>query len=484
MTSDTEPAPPADAALPEPAPPEYPQLRFALDVDVCVVGAGLAGLTVARELAQGGLSVAVLEGRQVGWSASSHQLGTVMPGFGVPPADLIARVGLDDTRDLWTLSKYGALYVRATAELIPGLTLSEGALEVSTIEGGDQLIERLQLLGHEFGTEVEGWQIDQVRAALRTDRYFHAVHYPTAFQLDGRRYLHGLAELAVQAGARIYEGTPVISIDPEGIRKRIVTPQARLRASHIVLAGNVHLGATLQRLTDTLLPVWRYAGVTAPLGDKLAEAVGFSGSVADSDGVDHFRVVGGDRLLWSSPETTFAADPARFAGAIARRIRTVFPQLGEVGDRAQLCRRDRPDRARHAADRAIAARAVGGERVRPAGAQHHGGGRQVDRAGHPAPAIRAGNCSRRSNWSGRAAGSAGSPARPSPSSPAAMPPRRARWRAITSGRGRGSVPGRHGARRPAPMRCRCARSRGSKRRPTTRLPRPGRPIATRSLATM
>jgi 2Fe-2S ferredoxin len=330
MTSDTEPAPPADAALPETAPPEFPQLRFDLDVDVVVVGAGLAGLTVARELAQGGLSVAVLEGRQVGWGASGHQLGTVMPGFGVPPAELIERVGLHDTRDLWALSKYGALYVRATAQLIPGLALSEGALEVSTIEGGDKLIERLQLLGQEFGTEVEGWQIDQVRAALRTDRYFHAVHYPTAFQLDGRRYLHGLAELAVAAGARIYESTPVVSIDPAGIRKRIVTPQARLRASHIVLAGNVHLGGTLQRLTDTLLPVWRYAGVTAPLGDKLSEAIGFAGSVADSDGIDHFRIVGGDRLLWSSPETTFAADPARFSGAIARRIRTVFPQLGEV----------------------------------------------------------------------------------------------------------------------------------------------------------
>jgi len=330
MSSDTEPAPPADAALPETAPPDYPQLRFDLDVDVCVVGAGLAGLTVARELAQGGLSVAVLEGRQVGWGASGHQLGTVMPGFGVPPSELIERIGLHDTRDLWTLSKYGALYVRATAELIPDLTLSEGALEVSTVEGGDRLIERLQLLSQEFGTEVEGWQIDQVRAALRTDRYFHAVHYPTAFQLDGRRYLHGLAGLAVAAGARIYESTPVVSIDPEGIRKRIVTPQARLRASHIVLAGNVHLGATLQRLTDTLVPVWRYAGVTAPLGDRLADAVGFSGSVADSDGIDHFRVVGGDRLLWSSPETTFAADPARFSGAIARRIRTVFPQLGQV----------------------------------------------------------------------------------------------------------------------------------------------------------
>src|SRR6185437_13226460 len=37
------------------------RLNFDLDVDVCVVGAGLAGLTVAREVAERGWSVAVLE---------------------------------------------------------------------------------------------------------------------------------------------------------------------------------------------------------------------------------------------------------------------------------------------------------------------------------------------------------------------------------------------------------------------------------------
>ena len=57
----------------------------------------------------------MLEGRHVGWNASGHQLGTVMPGFGLPLADLIARVGFEDARELWALSKQGADYVRATA---------------------------------------------------------------------------------------------------------------------------------------------------------------------------------------------------------------------------------------------------------------------------------------------------------------------------------------------------------------------------------
>ena len=311
---------------------ERSRLSFDLDVDICVIGAGLAGLTVALEAARLGASVAVLEGRHVGWNASGHQLGTVMPGYSLPIADLIARIGFEDTRELWSLSRQGAEYVRsnATEELIPGIALSEGALEVSNVDVGEALISRLQMLGEDFETEVEGWQVDRVREQLRTDRYFHGVYYPKAFQIDGRKYLHGLAALAKRAGARIFEDTPVVSIDSSGIRKRIVTPSARLRASHIVLAGNIHLGAPLQRLSETLLPVWRYAAVTAPLGERLAEAMTFQGSVTDSDGIDHFRIVEGDRLMWASPETTWAARPQRFAGAIARRIRTVFPQLGTV----------------------------------------------------------------------------------------------------------------------------------------------------------
>src|SRR5580692_160484 len=316
---------------PEPS-HQHERLSFDLDVDIAIIGAGLAGLTVALEAARLGASVAVLEGRHVGWNASGHQLGTVMPGFGLPIGELIARIGLEDARELWSLSRQGAEYVRANAmePSFPGIALSEGALEVSNVDAGETLISRLQTLSEDFETEVEGWQVDRVRDELKTDRYFHGVYYPKAFQVDGRKYVHGLAGLARRAGARIFEDTPVVSIDPSGIRKRIVTPSARLRASHIVLAGNIHLGAPLRRLSETLLPVWRYAGVTEPLGERLAEVMTFQGSVTDSDGIDHFRIIDGDRLMWASPETTWAARPQRFAPAIARRIRTIFPRLGRV----------------------------------------------------------------------------------------------------------------------------------------------------------
>jgi glycine/D-amino acid oxidase-like deaminating enzyme len=328
----SETSTPAAEALEVAAVRTRTRLSFDLDVDVCIVGAGLAGLTVALECARLGASVAVLEGRQIGWNASGHQLGTVMPGFSLSIGDLIARVGLESARELWALSKEGAEFVRANAreELMPGVASSEGALEVSNVDAGDQLVSRLQMLSEDFATEVEGWQVDRVREALKTDRYFHGIYYPKAFQVDGRKYLFGLASAARRVGARIFEETPVVSIDSSGIRKRIVTPSARLRAAHVVLSGNVHLGAPARRLSETLLPVWRYAGVTVPLGNRLDEAIAFNGSVRDSDGIDHFRIVEGNRLMWASLETTWAMRPQLFAGAIQRRIRTVFPKLGTV----------------------------------------------------------------------------------------------------------------------------------------------------------
>ena len=54
----------------------------------------------------------------------------------------------------------------------PGIALTEGALEVSNVDAGETLISRLQTLGEDFETEVEGWQVDRVRDELKTGALF------------------------------------------------------------------------------------------------------------------------------------------------------------------------------------------------------------------------------------------------------------------------------------------------------------------------
>src|SRR6187402_1021899 len=92
--------------------PDRPRLNLNLDVDVCVVGAGLAGLTVAREVARRGWSVAVLEAGKVAGGASGRNGGFVSPGFAERIDAIVERVGLPRAKELWTLSEAGVEYIR------------------------------------------------------------------------------------------------------------------------------------------------------------------------------------------------------------------------------------------------------------------------------------------------------------------------------------------------------------------------------------
>src|SRR3977135_38981 len=232
---------------------EHGPLTFDLDVDVCVVGGGMAGLTTARELARRGWSVALLESRRIAWNASGRNDGFVLPGFAQSMDKIVSRVGLDHAKALWGSSVMGLDYVRtAIAELrMPGVAPMAGWLKVSKVDNGDEVLADVQLYGQELGAEVEGWPTERVRDVLKTDHYFHAFHLPRAFHIHPLNYALGLAEVAEAAGARIFEHTTALSIDAEGVRKRITTPSARVRAGHIVLAGNVHLAALRPRVGGT-----------------------------------------------------------------------------------------------------------------------------------------------------------------------------------------------------------------------------------------
>jgi gamma-glutamylputrescine oxidase len=308
-------------------------LTFDLDVDVCVIGGGLAGLTTAREIARRGWSVVVLEAQRLAWNASGRNDGFVLPGFAESMDRIVARVGLDHAKALWALSEMGLNYVSKTIgeARMPGVAPIAGWLKVSKIDNGDEVLSQVQLYGQELGADIEGWPTERVRDVLKTNHYFHAMHLPRAFHIHPLNYALGLAEAAEAAGARIFEGTPALSIDIEGVRKRIATPSARVRAGHIVLACNVHLGTLIPRIAGTLVPVWAYVLTTAPLGPRLAEAVSYRGAVTDTDlATSHYRIVDGDRLLWSGRATTFEVEPRRFVKAMQADIAAIYPQLGTV----------------------------------------------------------------------------------------------------------------------------------------------------------
>ncbi|HEX5211998.1 MAG TPA: FAD-binding oxidoreductase [Pseudolabrys sp.] len=313
------------------ASPERPQLTFELDADVCVIGGGLAGLTVAREVARRGWSVAVLEGGRIASAASGRNTGFVLPGFGEHFENMVERIGLDHTKQLWALSERGIDYVWGAIiqTAMPGVEPVPGWLHVSKIANTDGIareVERLRWIG----VNVEAWPTERVREVLPNDRYFGAVHFPGALHIHPLNYALGLAADAEKFGARIFESSRAIEIDPAGVRKRIKTAQGRVRATHVVLAGNVQLGALMPRLAATLLPITTYVIVTEPIAN-LTDVVRFRGAVSDTNRADnHYRIVGGDRLMWSGRMRAWQADPPWIGRALIGDIRRNFPALGEV----------------------------------------------------------------------------------------------------------------------------------------------------------
>jgi gamma-glutamylputrescine oxidase len=312
--------------------PARPRLGAELDVDVCVIGGGLAGLTAAREVARLGWSVVVLEAQSLAWSASGRNTGVVLPGFGVSPDAVIERVGRDAARALWSRSEAGAEYVRQAARDMPGTELTEnGWLHVSRTDDTSAFAHEAALMAGEFGMAVEPWPADRVRETLHSDRYFHGLHYPRGFSLHPLNYALGLAAAAEAAGARIFEDTPVLEIDPAGVRKRVITPHARVRAAHVVLAGNVHMAALVPQFASTLLPIYTTTIVTEPFGEELADTIRYPGAISDAVLGDlHYRVMSGGRLMWSGRDLVWLGKPQRQAGALLRHIRRTYPALAHV----------------------------------------------------------------------------------------------------------------------------------------------------------
>jgi gamma-glutamylputrescine oxidase len=308
-------------------------LNYDLEVDVCVIGGGLAGITIAREVARRGWSVAVLETRRIAWAASGRNSGFVMPGFSAQIEKVVERIGLPATKALWELSLAGVQYVRdAMGEIgIAGITEGRGWLDVVKIPDVKGALTRVKLLEEELGTAVEIWPTERVRDVLKTNHYFQAVCIPDAFQINPLAYVLGLADAAERAGARIFENTPATVVDLAGVRKRIETPKGRVRAGHVVLSGGIYLGSVAQELADTLIPVTACTGVTQSLGARLAEAIAFRGAVSEScHDKDHYRIVGGDRLLWTGRASARTRNLKGARQKLERAICATYPQLGSV----------------------------------------------------------------------------------------------------------------------------------------------------------
>jgi len=312
--------------------PECRILASDLDVDVCVVGGGIAGLTIAHELGRHGWSVAVLDAGRIGVDEAGVATGIVAPGFSLSPQNMIARVGVDRARELWRLSEAGVARIRASVgeSGFAGVSPGAGVLAVASENRGAEVLQRAECVRETFGGAAEFWPTEKVRETLRSSAMHQAVYLPNALHVHPLNYLLGLAAAARGVGVRVYERTAVRAVDASGIRKQADAVGGRVRARHIVLAAPGDLGALHPSLAGTVMPLAFPVGVSAPLGPALADVVRFPGAVTTGLAAGSHRIVGGDRLMWTGALTARFKPPRRLGEHLRREVLFTYPQLAEL----------------------------------------------------------------------------------------------------------------------------------------------------------
>ncbi|MCI0542639.1 FAD-dependent oxidoreductase, partial [bacterium] len=92
--------------------PEMHALDADMEVDAVVVGAGMAGLTVADHLSRAGLTVAIVERLFAGGGASGKSSGFITPDSELELGDLITRYGPKRAKKLWEFVLGGVEEIR------------------------------------------------------------------------------------------------------------------------------------------------------------------------------------------------------------------------------------------------------------------------------------------------------------------------------------------------------------------------------------
>jgi len=327
------------AASAHPA-PDRPALAGNVDCDVCVVGGGIAGCSAALHLAERGYRVVLLEENRVGWGASGRSGAQAIYGLAAPQSKIKRLIGPDAARILWDVTAEALTLMR---ELIAKHRIdcdwAEGHMLTAIKQRHDaDLRSELEELRDEYKYRtVRYLPGDEVRSVLATDRYISALYDTLSGHLHPLNYTLGLAAAAERAGVQIFEGTRALDYinaasGTTGAVARVRTRNGEVRSQHVVLCGNVYLGATARELASKIMAVATYIVATEPLGAERARGlITNNAAVSDMNWVlDYFRLSADHRLLFGGRVNYSGLSSFDAPNATRARMLGVFPQLADV----------------------------------------------------------------------------------------------------------------------------------------------------------
>jgi len=312
----------------------YPQLGSKIDARVCVVGGGLAGLNTALGLVERGMrDVVVLDAERVGFGASGRNGGFVFGGYSLDNGDLLATLGAAKARHLYglTIDAVDLIRARIARYGIDCDIVDEGVMLANWFDDGSRLDSLRSLMKRDFGVDWEPVSKDALRARLKTARYHGGLFEPNAFHFHPLKYVLGVANAVAQNGGRIYEQSPVRSIERRGADFIVRTPNGEVRAKDVVFACGGYARGVVQRIERAVLPIATYVIATEPLGARLAGAIDAPYAVYDTRfAFDYYRPLKDTRILWGGRISVLDRGPEAIARLLRRDLVRVYPQLEDV----------------------------------------------------------------------------------------------------------------------------------------------------------
>ena len=209
---------------------DEPAVTAQSECDLAVVGAGIIGLSVAREMLgrHPRLRVAVLDKEsEVGFHQTGHNSGVVHAGIYYVPGSLKARLCVEGARELYrycedrevAAERCGKVIVALGEEELPGLDELERRGRANGVPG-------LRRLGP-----------DELRELEPHARGVAALHSPATGIVDFPGVTRALAEDVREAGGEVALGCEITGVEPEARGLALIHRGGRLRTRQAVFCA-------------------------------------------------------------------------------------------------------------------------------------------------------------------------------------------------------------------------------------------------------
>ena len=311
------------------------QLTSDIDVDICIIGGGLTGISSAINLSKKGYSVILCEARKIGWGASGRNGGQLGIGMRKDQFTIEKKLGLRHAKELWSL---GLEAVEDVKNLIKeneiDCHLVNGVMSTACFEKDiDEYKFEIEHMAKNY--DFEGYKFfnkEKIREEINSKMYLAGLLNSGSYHLNPLKLTLGLAKVAQKNNVKIFENTPIEKIREEGDRVQVMSKKGLIRANQVVVACNGYLDSILGSKKNKFMPINNYVVATEPLGEKRArEIIKNNYAVCDTRFIiDYYRFSEDWRMIFGGGETFTSNFVKNATSFVSKRMIKVFPQLQNV----------------------------------------------------------------------------------------------------------------------------------------------------------